>query len=550
MKYRRIIVLGAAMVMAAFLLGACGKTDTGNDSQTASKQESQQPEAQEEASAESSETQEETPEEASAGITFPLEETMEFTGLAIMSNTYNLSDNLAWNTALDRANIQIKLTELPPAEIGEKGNLIMSSGDYPEVLYKCGSLNLDEYGLEGVLIPLEDLIREYAPNLCAVLDERNGWNDITASDGHVYSLPHVQPGYLTGWGDGCLWINKAWLDRLSLEEPRNMEELYEVLKAFKENDANGNGDPDDEIPLTFLDWNLRAWLSYLGDGLHYSDRYCAIMDGELVYYPLTEGFRDKYLAYFAKLYEEGLLDKNGFTQTQDQQTAIGGSAEVYGVMFASSPTYAPETSKTNYVTLKFDEKTYPLNTGIGIGGLAITDKCENPEVIIAWADYFYTEEGGILARMGVEGESYAMNDDGTYTNIDDNPKYESRIFQCTLMGYAQLPVLIPDLYFNPSPVDSPVQAHYEKERFNEGGVFSKGVLVPTLKFTEEENKVLSAEGADISAYIGNYSAQVITGTVSLEDTWEDFQSTLKEMGVEKLEGVYKAAYERAVSASR
>ena len=49
------------------------------------------------------------------------------------------------------------------------------------------------------------------------------------------------------------WINKRWMDNLGLQEPKSLDELYEVLKAFKEEDANGNGDPNDEIPLTATD---------------------------------------------------------------------------------------------------------------------------------------------------------------------------------------------------------------------------------------------------------------------------------------------------------
>lgn len=71
---------------------------------------------------------------------------------------------------------------------------------------------------------------------------------VTNPDGHIYTLPGKKP--LRPKGCDTPFINKAWLDRLGLEIPTTVDEWYEVLKAFKEQDANGNGDPNDEIPLT------------------------------------------------------------------------------------------------------------------------------------------------------------------------------------------------------------------------------------------------------------------------------------------------------------
>ena len=52
---------------------------------------------------------------------------------------------------------------------------------------------------------------------------------------------------------GIPYINTQWLERLGLEMPTTMEELKAVLIAFRDQDANGNGDPNDEIPFDFCD---------------------------------------------------------------------------------------------------------------------------------------------------------------------------------------------------------------------------------------------------------------------------------------------------------
>ncbi len=86
------------------------------------------------------------------------------------------------------------------------------------------------YGEQGILIPLENLISEYAPNLSKILKERPEIKTaITANDGHIYSLPVISQNMSIV--QNC--INKSWLDKLGLAEPETADELYTVLKAFR-----------------------------------------------------------------------------------------------------------------------------------------------------------------------------------------------------------------------------------------------------------------------------------------------------------------------------
>ena len=483
----------------------------------------------------------ETEAAASEGISFPLAESMNFSCLTIMPNTVSINDNVAWKYLLEQANLTMDVTELSVDEYVEKANLLMNSGDYPEFLFKASKLDLNKYGMEGLLIPLEDLIREYAPNLTALLDERNGWNVITAADGHVYALPCIVPSRIFADGNFVWWINKRWLDNLGLEEPTNADELYEVLKAFKEQDANGNGDPNDEVPMTFDgDWGLVRYQSYLGDGSHYQD-YFYIKDGELDFYPMTEGFKNDYLGFFKKLADEGILKASDFSQTADQVKALGMSGDILG-MFQNSSASGYVENYNDYVPMKaYAPDLFPLNTGVTPGAMSITDKCENPEVLIAWADQLFTEEGGCIPRMGVEGDTYTVNADGTW--LANNEKYDNYTYQCTLMGAAAVPFLQPELYLNAADQDT---RDLNKWLYDpEVGIFGKGTIVPTLTFTEEENEIVSTLKTSINDYIKVYTAKVVSGEADLEGSWDEFQNTLKNMGAEDLVKVYKDAYARA-----
>ncbi|MEM5595877.1 hypothetical protein AAHB53_05270 [Niallia circulans] len=132
--------------------------------------------------------------------------------------------------------------------MGDKKSVLMAGGDLPDAFW--GSLALSDGDIaqnQSLFIPLEDLIAENMPNLMAAFDKEPSLRAlVTSPDGHIYSLPKKLPlRPLTG---NQLFINQKWLDNLGLEMPDTYEDFYHVLQAFKEKDANGNGDLNDEIP--------------------------------------------------------------------------------------------------------------------------------------------------------------------------------------------------------------------------------------------------------------------------------------------------------------
>ena len=123
----------------------------------------------------------------------------------------------------------------------------IASGELPEAM-KVVDL---QYGTElieaGVLLPLDDLLPKYAPKLWNSIPEEI-WNVVRsmASDRKIYYVPDRPPLYWSRAG----FIRQDWLDRVGLPVPTTRDELVEVYKAFRDQDANGNGDPNDEIPVS------------------------------------------------------------------------------------------------------------------------------------------------------------------------------------------------------------------------------------------------------------------------------------------------------------
>ena len=544
MKIKKLVALGLAMTMSVSVLAGCGDTKKTNVQESSSSTQQS-----------SSVTESSTVEEQSKEIVFPLEETLEVSAIGLLAkDAYPYEDNIAWQYINELTNVKIDMQSFSGGEIREKVNLLLSSGDYPEVLYKCSAVDLDKYGKDGVLIPLEDLIREYAPNLTKLLDERKAWGTITATDGHIYSLPGIEKprSYVRSL---FYWINQDWLDKVGKEMPTNQDEFYEVLKAFKEQDPNGNGKAD-EIPWVVAGGQeiaeLTEILAYMGKGLYYGGLWMEI-DGVLEYLPTTEYFKEDILKYFKKFYDEGLINDDAFTLTSDQADAVGKSgANVYGMVRGSSSTRASseEEVRLKWNSFKpFDTDTFALNQGVSKGGFAITDKCENPEIMVAWADQFYSEEGGRIIRMGVEEKSYQLSADGTtYKSLKEN--FESVTYQATLMGGGTVPGKIPEIYYlGQDPESNRLTAHTNNEIYGEGyGSQAVGVICIGPSYTEEESDEISTISTDISGYVNNYIAETISGLQSIDDSWDEFQKTLKNMGVERMIEIRRTAQERANSA--
>ena len=547
MKIKKVTAFFLAAAMAMSVMTGCG-SNGGSASENDSKSSESKPAEESKEEKEESDAGAESAggEEASGGsITFPLAETMEFTSFSGMNQSYTLPDTLAMQEAMSRANINITFDSVLSADLTEKRNLMLASGEYPDMLFKSGigMGDLTKYGGQGILIPLEDLIHEYMPNLTAKLDEIDGWQYLTSPDGHIYSIPEI-----SARGEiNLFWLNKKWLDNLSLEEPKSMDDLYEVLKAFKEQDANGNGDPEDEIPFSLTQGDYLGLLKY--SGFSYDEgSMCAVIDGKLTYVPTTDYFRE-YVAYLAKLYQEGLLEQTSFTQGGEQQQATGQSGDVYGSFWTMGAflTVGRDNDDDYVVMTPFHEDTYPIITGIKVGTMAITDACEHPEVLMAWADYLYSEEGGILAWMGVEGKTYQVADNGKWEWMlggeygDDIATVRS---SATIQGAQNHPSIQPDFWFEMSPEVDADEVYLNNERQRIAGLGK--VPLPMMAYTEEDNAQIATFRADIDGYINQFIAQVCTGEVDLESGWDTYLETMEAMGASALAELHEKTYNAAV----
>ena len=159
-----------------------------------------------------------------------------------------------WKKYQEMTNIKLDFTDVLAAEgYDEKKSLMWASNEYPDIFVRAFLNNTEivKYGSMGILAPLEELIPEYAPNLQKLIDEDPAiLSRITAPDGHIYALPAIFT--LTAARDDKFWINTSWLEQVGKEIPTTVDELEDVLRAFKGVDFNENGEAD-EYPMGISD---------------------------------------------------------------------------------------------------------------------------------------------------------------------------------------------------------------------------------------------------------------------------------------------------------
>lgn len=471
-------------------------------------------------------------------------EKLKFKGFAPLNEETPYTETLFFQKTLEEANIEIELDSVIPSSLDEKRNLMLASGDYPDFFF-LGGVDDEMYGAqEGILLPLNDLIDQYAPNVKRLIDERDGWDFLTCTDGNIYSLPSFGE-YL--FMDGCLWINKVWLDNLGLAVPTNFDELYTCLKAFQENDCNGNGDATDEIPLLSwknpsIDQQFMVLMNYTDYAFNLEYKIITEDENNIKFLPLTDEWKEM-LGYLTKLYQEGLINQDTFTLEKDVAQAMAETNKNVGAFLNNNigDIIGRGDNFFDYVAVRPFYDKGDMNNSMGRFRFTITDKCEHPEALIAWIDKIYSEEYGNLAYLGEEGKTYKMNDDGTFSFLLGNGYGDDML---EMKKYLINSFYIPELYYKASD-DTDPHDRYQRDQIR-GVAAGVPTVTSNFVFTDDELNTGLPIMIDANGYFSQYTAQVLTGHDELEASWGSFQDTLTQMNAPELEKILGDVYRRAL----
>lgn len=488
----------------------------------------------------------------------------------------NMETNAFTKFLEEKTNIKIAWDLVPNNALEERKQLMLASGDYPEVILQ-GNLTREEqmkYGKQGVFIPLNDLIDKYAPNIKqALVDVPYMKSAITTPDGNIYALPQINECYHC---DNALklWINKAWIDKLGLQMPTTTEEFYQVMKAFKEQDPNENGKKD-EIPLTGSDemWvgNISAFLmnSFIVDD--YTEKtagtFLSVKDGKVDFVANKEEWKQG-LEYLNKLYKEGLIDPAAFTQNADaiQQLANREPDNIMGAVTTALLSYGFNMQDTqprhkDYVVLPPLKGPNGVQQSLNFAGIsksqfAITNKATEEQQIAAirLADYLYTEEAIVLQENGPENKGWRKATDGELDIDGKQAKYTSipgEKKQTHNDGWEQIGPSLRTYEYRSSWTSS-------QDLLADGGYgtrlnteskknepYHSKEMYPNSVFIAEEDAEISAQlKTTILDYTKSNMAQFITGSKNIGKDWEAYVKGFDGLQL----GQYIEIYQKALTA--
>ncbi len=461
------------------------------------------------------------------------------------STTHDWSTNYFFTAMQERTGVTVSTTQYTELADWTKAKAAMLSGEteLPDALFKAELTPTETLELyeAGKLIDLRPYLEEYMPNLYALLQEHPDWEKaISMPDGAIVALPLINELQ----NNNAMWINRSWLDKLGLEVPTTADELTEVLRAFRDGDPNGNGKKD-EVPLEFLSmWDLR----FLGHafGLVSDDYNLYVDENGQVQTTLTKDENRAFLTWLHELWEEGLLDTNGFTTADSLRAITDSDADItYGVMLAPTPlSLTPSSALSQYellmpLTYNGEQVYRDLLGDVVRGTFAVTSACENPGTVLSWIDYLYTEEGCHLVQAGEEGVDYQFNSDGTWNWIPSNEEVTSSVLPDktiadggTQPGFSSVSF---QLAFDQKETKTIIT---QLAKLKEISVQP----MPLVTMNKTQSERVSAIQADLGSYAEITMTRFVTGDIPLnDDTWQNFCQTVQEKGMDELISIWQEA---------
>lgn len=439
-------------------------------------------------------------------------------------------------------------------------SLAFASGDYPDAFYGRGAIiDVPRYGMqEKVLPPLNDLIEEFAPNLNKIFQEYPSHKaEVTYPDGNIYAMPQgeIDDG-LKILQHGMIRVD--WLDRLGLDVPTTTEELRSVLRAIRDGDANGDGDPDNEIPLSFLfthavmgEYPIYGFFGVVSGG---GWGWTSLEGGEVVFAPTLDGFKDA-IRYMHELYAEGLIDPESFTHDRSvflakiRNTGVGYQFgwSPYLITTDRDPTGIVETIPPMRAYDDVDP-VWPSNhvAARPNAGLILTTANEYPEATVRWGDWWYEPMNSIRAQKGYDIVRVAADGSISFAPPEDTPAGltfgEWELLDTP--GVNSLHFLTAGM-INSFPRAPDFQFKYELQEKNYREY--AGPAWPNPIFSEEENEVMQLYDTDINSFVDNRVAEwIVNGT--MDDTFEGFMQEVRRLGLDEWLAARNAAYQRFVNA--
>jgi len=455
-------------------------------------------------------------------------------------------------------NVTLKFDLVPFTSVSTKQSLLLASGSYPPVIWD-GSFShaeIEKYASEGILVPLNKLIAEYAPNVENLLKTVPGYRSyVTAPNGSIYSLPAYNYCYHCNW-PWLMYINIKYLNEFGLQMPRTTSQFEHVLEVFKAHGLvplSGAKDAYDANPIPYL---MNAFVPWDGNSYHYAN--INPTTHKVYFVADTSGWKSG-LEYIYNLYRKGLFSKTVFTQLPTEVEDLIAKNRV-----GAFPNGANETITLNYgqkgshyldwlamPPLKgpsgasYAAFSQPL--GPGAFTFAITNKATpaQEERIMEMLNFMYTPQGMEIQDFGPEGKFWKPAPKGTDGLIPRQAlfvsqwnAFESGNGQTNVSWYQWGPFDQGQTWRNLNASAAPFAPNgsQTKDQLNAleyAGHQAKWQLPNdgALWVPQADAETFATELTNIDNYVSEWTDQFVTGEKSITADWSSYVTGLKKLGL-------------------
>ena len=459
--------------------------------------------------------------------------------------------------AEDRAGVDIEWQEVT-ADWDQKKGTLLASGDIPDLIIGPNSITDADFAqFQGLFQDLSGLIKD-APNVQAMFDAKPETKVIaTQTDGKIYGLPKYQ----RFWPETTTrqYINQQWLDKLGLKMPTNWDELYDVLVAFKEKDANGNGDPNDEIPMDFAPTGTVALGAFMPTVMLGSEGITLTDNSGLGYF-LEDGvvknfFTDEryktLVTFLNKCYKAGLINPEVFTQDYTKfQSVARGNGDTAAVGFTwgwevtdrfgntLSPQYTSmsplKVSANSTETLSWDYDFNALNYGMNM--VQMSAKSKNKEAAMKFINELYDPQVSMQVLFGSLGTNISDNGDGSFSILPPaDSAMDPGTWKWTSSWADNGPMYIADSLKLTLGTDmQSVGKQTEPLQAALSAIDKENDVLPSmfLKYSTADNSMMGLNNTNLmSLALAKWSQWITNGGIDAE--WDDYVKNIEKTGVSK-----------------
>ncbi len=442
----------------------------------------------------------------------------------------------------------------------EKFNIMISSGEACDVMVYGGNYYPGGLGSgveDGVFMELTDVIDQYMPAYKAIRESSPDVMALTTltdgkSIGGIYSMYHEPMAAGTG-----PIVRKDWLDKLGIDPTsiQTYDDYHNMLTAFKTEMGATSAVymPAVGCPMgNYLSagYGIAAYSDMGGNTVPFYQ-----VNGE-VQYGYTQAVYKDYLTMINQWYTEGLFNSDFVNNTNALQISpedvTDGSTGLWWHMSQIMEEHQSQAVQEDFescaiadAVMEVGDKTHLSSYSTSIVSnihLCFSADCDNIEVAAKWVDYFFTEEGSIVASYGVEGLTFDYDENG-------EPHFTDLIINNPDHGM----IVASNIY----AIQNAVMYEYETrfyDGYSESAKEAGNIWMSTLdtddmytipeavQITGEDATTYSNVYADINTYALENIPKFIMGERSL-DEFDDFVAQIEDLGIETCVQLWQKAYD-------